>query len=102
MSATLRTLDELIARGLARDSERLREVAARYAIAITPEIQALINAADPADPIARQFVPSESELDARPEDSADPIGDDAHSPVEGIVHRYPDRVLLKLLLVCPV
>jgi lysine 2,3-aminomutase len=36
------------------------------------------------------------------EESADPIGDDAHSPVEGIVHRYPDRVLLKLVHVCPV
>ena len=34
--------------------------------------------------------------------AADPIGDDAHSPVEGIVHRYPDRVLLKLVHVCPV
>ncbi len=35
-------------------------------------------------------------------ETADPIGDDAHSPVEGIVHRYPDRVLLKLVHVCPV
>ena len=37
-----------------------------------------------------------------PGERADPIGDDAHSPVEGIVHRYPDRVLLKLVHVCPV
>ena len=35
-------------------------------------------------------------------ENADPIGDDAHSPVEGIVHRYPDRVLLKLVSVCAV
>ena len=41
-------------------------------------------------------------MQTRPEESVDPIGDDAHSPVEGIVHRYPDRVLLKLVHVCPV
>src|SRR5207302_8594469 len=58
--------------------------------------------ADPHDPIARQFVPAAAELDIRPEERADPIGDDAHSPVEGIVQRYPDRVLLKLVHVCPV
>src|SRR5205814_8452642 len=54
------------------------------------------------DPIARQFGPDPAELQARPEETPDPIGDDAHSPVEGIVHRYPDRVLLKLVHVCPV
>ena len=37
-----------------------------------------------------------------PKSSCDPIGDDAHSPVEGIVHRYPDRVLLKLTHICAV
>ena len=62
----------------------------------------LIDRADPHDPIARQFVPDAAELEARPEERADPIGDHAHSPVEGIVHRYPDRVLLKLTHVCAV
>ncbi|MEQ1868111.1 MAG: lysine-2,3-aminomutase-like protein, partial [Micropepsaceae bacterium] len=62
----------------------------------------LIEAGDPHDPIARQFVPDIRELDQRPEESADPIGDNRHSPVEGIVHRYPDRVLLKVVHVCPV
>jgi lysine 2,3-aminomutase len=47
-------------------------------------------------------VPDPRELEARPEERADPIGDDPHSPVEGIVHRYPDRVLLKLVHICPV
>ena len=75
---------------------------ARYAVAITPAIAALIDRADPADPIARQFVPDVAELDTPPDERADPIGDDAHSPVEGIVHRYPDRVLLKLVHVCAV
>ena len=47
-------------------------------------------------------MPDAAELEHRPEELADPIGDDAHSPVEGIVHRYPDRVLLKLTHVCAV
>ena len=80
----------------------LEKVAARYAIAVTPEIAALIDPDDPADPIARQFIPSAQELVATPGESADPIGDDAHSPVPGIVHRYPDRVLFKLVHVCAV
>ena len=56
----------------------------------------------PGDPIARQFVPAEAELDHRPEESADPVGDDVHSPVEGVVHRYPDRCLLKINYTCAV
>ena len=101
---TLRSPSELVATQLAsRDRlAALEQVAARYAVAITPAIADLIDAADPHDPIARQFVPDARELDARPEESRDPIGDAAHSPVEGVVHRYPDRVLLKLVNVCAV
>src|SRR5436305_5040988 len=62
----------------------------------------LIDRSDARDPIARQFVPDAAELTMRPEERADPIGDGAHSPVEGVVHRYPDRVLLKLVNVCAV
>jgi len=80
----------------------LEKVAARYAVALPPALVALIDRNDPNDPIARQFVPDAAELETRPEELADPIGDDAHSPVEGIVHRYPDRVLLKLTHVCAV
>jgi lysine 2,3-aminomutase len=80
----------------------LERVAARYAVAISPAIAALIDRGDPADPIARQFVPDPAELTFLPEERADPIGDHPHSPVEGIVHRYPDRVLLKAVHVCPV
>src|SRR5205807_5874974 len=81
---------------------QLERVAARYAVSLTPAMAELIDPADPHDPIARQFLPDPAELDTRPVESADPTGDDAHSPVEGIVHRYPDRVLLKLVHVCPV
>jgi lysine 2,3-aminomutase len=80
----------------------LEKVAARYAIAVTPDVAALIDPDDPQDPIARQYIPSAEELVAQPNERVDPIGDDAHSPVSGIVHRYPDRVLFKIVHVCPV
>ncbi|GLI92527.1 lysine 2,3-aminomutase [Methylocystis echinoides] len=101
---TLRSLSELAGAGLAADAEdaALRAVAARYSVAVTPEVATLIDRNDPADPIARQFLPDARELTTLPQELADPIGDDAHSPVAGVVHRYPDRVLLKLLTVCPV
>jgi lysine 2,3-aminomutase len=101
---TLRSAEDLQADGLippARIAE-IEQVAARYAVALTPAMADLIDAADADDPIARQFIPSAAELDMRPEEMADPIGDDAHSPVAGIVHRYPDRVLLKLTHICAV
>jgi lysine 2,3-aminomutase len=102
--STLRKPADLVAAGLA-PMERLPElerVAARYALAITPAMAELIDPADPADPIARQLMPSQAELEAGALERADPIGDFAFSPVEGIVHRYPDRVLLKATHTCAV
>jgi len=101
---TIRLPSELVAAGLAPPEKLadLARVAERYAVAITPTVAALIDRNDPGDPIARQFVPDITELTTTPDERADPIGDDAHSPVEGIVHRYPDRVLLKLVNVCAV
>jgi lysine 2,3-aminomutase len=101
---TLRQLSDLDAAGLAPADQRaaLEKVAAQYAVAITPAMAGLIDRADPDDPIARQFVPHVAELITHPEERADPIGDDAHSPVPGIVHRYPDRALLKLTHVCAI
>ena len=80
----------------------LERVAARYAVAITPDMARLIDRDDPNDPIARQFVPDEAELRHLPEERADPLGEERLSPVPAVVHRYPDRVLLKLTHVCPV
>src|SRR5262249_50100640 len=100
----LRTPAALIAAGLAPPERlaALEAVAARYAVSLTPDVIDIIRSDDPADPIARQFVPDPAELETRPEERTDPIGDDLPSPVEGIVHRYPDRVLLKLVHICPV
>jgi lysine 2,3-aminomutase len=100
----IRTVTGLIARGLAPPEQRagLEQVAARYAVTVPAALAALIDRNDPNDPIARQFVPDVRELTTTPHENADPIGDDAHSPVAGVVHRYPDRVLLKLVHVCAV
>jgi lysine 2,3-aminomutase len=78
----------------------LERVAARYAVAITPASLALIDPADPDDPIARQFIPADAELDSAPGEQADPVGDATHSPLPGVVHRYPDRALLMLTHAC--
>ena len=101
---TLRRPTELAEAGLVAPEQlaALERVAAQYAVAISPAMAALIDPADPRDPIARQLVPDPAELQVADRERGDPIGDDPHSPVAGIVHRYPDRVLLKLVHVCPV
>jgi lysine 2,3-aminomutase len=103
-STTLRKPTELVSHGLVpvADLADLRKIAARYAIAVTPAVAALIDRDDPEDPIARQYIPNAAELVAQPNEKRDPIGDDVHSPVSGIVHRYPDRVLFKVVHVCAV
>ncbi|WP_128925539.1 lysine-2,3-aminomutase-like protein [Bradyrhizobium guangxiense] len=104
LARTLREPAELVTEGLAPASAlpALERVAARYAVAITPALVELIDTSDPDDPIARQFVPTAAELEMQPGERPDPIGDHPHSPVQGIVHRYPDRVLFKLVHVCAV
>ena len=104
MRSTLKTIHDLAEAQLIPPEriDAISAVAARYATAISPAIAALIDGTDPDDPIARQFVPSEAELHVLPEERADPIGDRAHSPVRGVVHRHRDRVLLKIVHACPV
>jgi lysine 2,3-aminomutase len=95
---------QLLLGGLVR-ADRLGEieqVAARYAVSISPPMAELIDPADLDDPIARQFVPDAAELERSPLERNDPIGDGVHEVVPGLVHRYPDRVLLKLANICPV
>ncbi|KIU32684.1 lysine 2,3-aminomutase [Methylobacterium radiotolerans] len=104
MNRALRSADDLLSAGLisGAEADALSAVLARYAVSVTPDMAELIDPQDPDDPIGRQFVPRVAEAVATPEERADPIGDAAHAPVTGIVHRYPDRVLLKPLHVCPV
>ncbi|MBV1799377.1 lysine-2,3-aminomutase-like protein [Siccirubricoccus sp. G192] len=101
---TLRSAADLAAAGLLPEAARpaVEQVAARYSIAVTSAVRALIDPADPADPIARQYLPDAAELVTSPRELADPIADAPFTPVPGVVHRYPDRALLKPLLACPV
>jgi len=100
-SRTLRRAGELVEAGLlpARRRREVERVARRYAVAVTPHVVEMIERG--GAPIARQFVPSKAELHTAVAERADPIGDDRFAPLKGIVHRYPDRVLLKPLLICP-
>lgn len=104
MSRVLHTTADLARAGLveADATAALEAVAARYAIAVTPAVAALIDPADPSDPIGLQYLPSPEELISAPGEQADPIGDQIHAPVKGIVHRYPDRLLLTATYACAV
>jgi len=104
VAATTLRAEDLGSEGLVEQDreEEIRKIAQRFAVALTPEMAALIDPADPADPIAAQFIPSQAELGVTSEELADPIGDERWSPLPGIVHRYPDRVLLKPTLLCPI
>lgn len=73
----------------------------RYAISVTSHLADLIDKNDPACPIALQFIPQPAELETHPGELVDPIGDSLHSPLKGLTHRYPDRVLLTPSLSCP-
>jgi lysine 2,3-aminomutase len=100
----IKTVAALIDEGLAAPETKgaLEQVTARYALSITSAMAALMRRDDPCDPIARQFVPTAPELETAPEDRRDPIGDAAHAPIPGIVHRHKDRALFMPILTCPV
>jgi lysine 2,3-aminomutase len=101
---TLKTAEDLVSAGLIAPERRngAAAVAERYAIALTPASARLIASGDPGDPIARQYLPDPRELIRHPAEVADPIGDALKSPLHGLVHRYRDRVLIKLVAVCAV
>jgi len=92
----------LAAAGLVAADAELARVEDQFAISLSRPLAVLIDRNDPHDPIARQFLPDVAELVTTPEERADPIGDHVRSPLDGLVHRYPDRVLLKVINVCPV
>jgi lysine 2,3-aminomutase len=69
-------------------------------MAVTPYYLSLINENDPEDPIRRQAIPTIAETKTAPEDMSDPLHEDIDSPVPGLTHRYPDRVLLLVTDMC--
>ena len=97
------TVDEL-ARYIPLTSEeqkKLRLVTIKYPLAITPYYLSLIDPADPRDPIRQQAVPSFDEIALAGIGSEDPLEERRDSVVPGLVHRYPDRVLMVLTDICP-
>jgi lysine 2,3-aminomutase len=79
----------------------LTEVARRYRVTVSDYLEDRITGNE-SGPLAKQYRPDILELDDHPAEQSDPIGDEAHSPVPGIVHRYENRVLLKPLELCAV
>ena len=79
----------------------LEPVTKCYPLAITPYYLSLIDPADPDDPVRRQAVPVVAEIAQQAFGLPDPLGEEADSVMPGLVHRYPDRVLMVLTDVCP-
>lgn len=80
----------------------LEKVTANFSLAISEQMHQLIDKTNPSDPIAKQFVPNVEELAISPIERNDPIGDEVHKAVKGIIHRYPDRCLFTPVHICPV
>ena len=71
-----------------------------FRVEVTPYFASLIDGHDPHDPIRRQVIPTEKEITPFTGMMADSLAEDAHSPVPGLVHRYPDRVLMLVTTQC--
>jgi lysine 2,3-aminomutase len=106
LKARITSLDELEGLLPLSEAERAGVAAAEsrggFEWGITPYYLSLIDPADPRDPIRLQCIPHHDETRREPHDLTDPLGEDPKMPVPGIVHRYPDRVLLLLTDRCTV
>lgn len=82
------------------EEEGIKATLGRLRMAITPYYLSLIDLNDPYDPIRKQAIPTEHELEFAPYEDADPLHEDIDSPCPGLTHRYPDRVLLLITDQC--
>ena len=86
---------------LSEDEETgVRECLKTFRMAVTPYYLSLIDLNDPNDPVRKQAIPTAAELYFAPEESADSLHEDTDSPVKGLTHRYPDRVLFLITDCC--
>ncbi|MBI5300827.1 MAG: lysine 2,3-aminomutase [Chloroflexi bacterium] len=95
---TLEQLQQLVR--LTPDEEQAVRLKPELRVAITPHFAALMDPRDPMCPIRRQVIPTMAEFALDDPDLEDPLGEDAHMPVPGLVHRYPDRVLVEITDQC--
>ncbi|MBU1238179.1 lysine 2,3-aminomutase, partial [Myxococcota bacterium] len=96
---TVEQLQEVIPLSLQEERE-IRGTLTTFNMAITPYYANLIDPANPTDPVRMQSVPSLRETEINIGDLLDPLDEDVDSPVEGLTHRYPDRVLMLITTVC--
>jgi lysine 2,3-aminomutase len=73
----------------AEDLHAIEQVSQKYAVALTPHVLDTMQGSVAIDAVAKQYIPQIEELKTTPEENPDPIGDYAHTPVKGLVHRYP-------------
>lgn len=101
-SNRVETLDELkkYLRLTEEEEKGIENCLGRFRMAITPYYLSLMDLEDPNDPIRKQAVPTEAELYFAPEEDADSLHEDTDSPVKGLTHRYPDRVLFLITDCC--
>ena len=85
----------------AEEIAQLKLVIMRYPLSVTPYYLSLINPDDPDDPIRKQAIPSALEMTMGALGIEDPLGEKEDTVVPGLVHRYPDRVLMVLTDICP-
>ncbi|MDY5968994.1 MAG: KamA family radical SAM protein, partial [Bacteroidales bacterium] len=84
----------------AEEAEGIKMALDKFRMAITPYYLSLIDPNDPHDPIRRQCIPNGAECNIAPADLTDPLHEDEDSPVPGLTHRYPDRVLFLITDMC--
>ena len=83
-----------------KEEEAIENAGIKLAMAIPPYFASLMHPIDSQCPIRKQCVPTRDELVTSPEEMTDPCGEEKHSPVHGLVHRYPDRVLFLVSEMC--
>ena len=84
----------------ADEEEGVKKTLGKLRMAVTPYYLSLIDLDDPFDPIRKMAIPTASELEYADYEDADPLHEDTDSPVPGLTHRYPDRVLLLITDQC--
>ncbi len=84
------------------EKHQISRVSGQYPLSITPYYLSLINVAEPGGPLWKQAVPSIQEIASDSPGFEDPLAEEKHSVVPGLVHRYPDRVLMVVTNLCPI
>ena len=102
MANRIQTVEQLrqVIRLTTSEENAVTRRSGRFIMGIPPYWAALMDPEDPTCPIRRQAVPTEDEYKLSPNDMIDPLSEDSHMPVPGLVHRYPDRVLLLVVEIC--